>query len=296
MKPLLAHVYEPHRVTFPCFIQPKFNGVRALYQAGRFQSRDELPWHPDVLRHIAEPLLAQFGPDVVFDGELYVHGWPLQRINGAVQIARSAPREDTHEVRYVIFDRVDFMKSFKERFFEPFAGQSDPTQPFAFALTQHAGNETVVNAFYSRMVSEAFEGIMYRLGDCPYTTPKQTFEKFPLHDALFANQNRTRFLADKNNRVWHLLKRKAWQDGEFECIAIEEGLGKRAGKVGAFVCEQHILGFGTEQFRVGSGITDLEAQFYFEHPEQVVHHKIKIKFLTLTERGVPFNPTIETIL
>jgi len=115
MKPLLAHIYEPRRVTYPCYLQPKLNGIRALYQGGHFQSRDQLPFPNGLLSHLAEPLLRLFGPEVILDGELYVHGWPLQRINAAVTPVRQQPTEDTLKVEYHVFDVVDFEKSFEER-------------------------------------------------------------------------------------------------------------------------------------------------------------------------------------
>jgi hypothetical protein len=42
MKPLLAHIFEPHRVNYSdgVWLQDKLNGVRALSQGGFFQSRD----------------------------------------------------------------------------------------------------------------------------------------------------------------------------------------------------------------------------------------------------------------
>ena len=115
MKPLLAHIYEPHRVTYPCYVQPKLNGIRALYQNGRFQSRDEIPYGQSLLAHLAAPLASCFGAEVILDGELYVHGWPLQRINAAVTPVRQHPTEDTLKVEYHVFDVVDFRKSFDQR-------------------------------------------------------------------------------------------------------------------------------------------------------------------------------------
>ena len=117
MKPLLAHIYEPHRVTYPCYVQPKLNGIRALYQNGCFQSRDGIPFPTGLLSHLARPLLDTFDPSVILDGELYVHGWPLQRINAAVTPVRQHPTEDTVQVEYHVFDVVDFGKTFEERFF-----------------------------------------------------------------------------------------------------------------------------------------------------------------------------------
>lgn len=286
MKPMLAHTFEDHRwIGGPVWLQPKFNGVRALYQAGRFQSREELPWNQKVLAHLSEPLLAMF-PDerVILDGELYVHGWKLQQINGAVAINRTEPNEDTLQVCYCVFDKVSFGKPFFVRFSEVEGTIRQLQHPQILAATTVAPpNREWVEEFYANTVADGFEGIMYRIGLCPYTYPKQPKE------------NAKGFLSDKDNRTWHLLKRKDWQDGEFECVRIIEGEGKRRGKVGAFVCRV-FHGTMDVEFNVGSGLTDEEAKFYFDNPQAVVGHEIKVKYLTITKDGKPFNPTVEAIL
>lgn len=289
MRPMLAHVYEDLRwAGGPVWLQPKFNGIRALYQAGHFQSRDELPWNPKVLAHLTEPMLKMF-PDgrTILDGELYHHGWPLQRINGAVAINRTEPIEDTLKVSYYVFDTVQFSTPFFVRFGQvsQVIIQAEHARIHS-ATTVQPPDRQWVETFYASMVSEGFEGIMYRVGLCPYTKPKQPKE------------NEKGFLSDKNNRVWHLLKRKDWQDDEFECIGVEEGDGKRKGMVGRFVC-QILKPDGTpfypaKTFGVGSGLTDAEATKYFQEPP--VGRKIKVKFLTYTSGGIPFNPTVEAIL
>lgn len=257
------------------YLQPKLNGVRALYQGGHFQSRDELPWNDAVLAHLTTPLKSMFPEErIILDGELYVHGWPLQRINGAVQIARTAPREDTCEVQYWVFDVVNYQKEFVLRFAEASQRICGFDHPLIYAVTTvQADTEADAEKFYVQVVSENFEGIMYRIGLCPYTWPSMG-----------------RKISDKNNRTWHLLKRKDWQDDEFVCLEVKEGEGKRAGMVGAFIC-------GTPTgatFGVGSGLTDSEALFWFENPP--VGRKIKVKFLTYTNDGIPFNPTVEAVL
>jgi DNA ligase-1 len=292
MKPLLAHVYEPKRVPagVPIHIQPKLNGVRALYQNGFFQSRDELPWNPKVLAHLTKELKEMFPePEIILDGELYVHGWNLQRINGAVQIARTEPREDTHEVEYHIFDRVSYQLTFKHRMelTEQRRSLMDRFSKIRLVTTYFDCEPEHVEQAYTDFVGSGFEGIMYRLGDCPYTRPKQLNEGY-------REWLRVKYLSDKNNRTWHLLKRKDWQDAEFLCTAVEEGEGKREGMVGRFVCKVHPDKEIT--FGVGSGVSDQEAKFYFENPDQVIGHQIKVKFLTYTSDGKPFNPTIEAIL
>jgi ATP-dependent DNA ligase len=294
MKPLLAHIYEPKRIPpgIPVHIQPKLNGVRALYQAGNFQSRDELPWNPKVLKHLTDELKELFPePEIILDGELYVHDWNLQRINGAVQIARSEPREDTHFVEYHIFDRVSYQLSFRQRLevIEQRRFLMDRNSKIRMVTTYFDTYPEMVEQAYMDFVQQKFEGIMYRLGDCPYTRPKDTYA---CHGMKAITSSK--FASDKNNRCWHLLKRKDWQDDDFLCVSVEEGIGKRSGMVGRFVCKVHPDKDVT--FGVGSGPSDSQLLYYFNHPEEVIGRKIKVKFLTYTTEGKPFNPTIEAIL
>lgn len=278
MLPLLAHIYEPHRATYPCYVQPKLNGIRALYQNGRFQSREQLPFPPTLLRHLTEPLRAILGPEVILDGELYKHGWPLQRINAAVTPVRQEPTEDTLQVEYHIFDVVDFTRSFVER-----TGRNRVLTPGVVhgIQTVHCGTSALADTLYAKWVADGYEGMMYRLGDCPYTRPKDR-ECGGLH----VPPTRTPFLSDKHNRCWHLLKRKDWQDDEYVCRATFEGEGKYKGMVGS-------LGFLTPQgkpFTVGSGLTDGQRIQYWDNPP--IGQTFKVKYLVLSVEGIPLNPTI----
>lgn len=289
MKPLLAHIYEPHRVTYPCYVQPKLNGIRALYQNGNFQSRDQLPFPQGLLEHLSRLLTSIFDPSVILDGELYVHGWPLQRINAAVTPVRLKPTEDTVLVEYHVFDSVDFNKPFSDRRFT-FDAQRMFEGRINLVRTIHCGTEALANELYAQFVSEGYEGMMYRLGDCPYTRPKQ-----PQWTAEWVADARPRsgFLSDKDNRVWHMLKRKDWQDDEFECIHTEEGEGKLKGTLGALVCASHAtrLGEGRHStFNVGSGLTNSERKHYWENPP--IGQLVKVKYLCLSSDGIPLNPTI----
>lgn len=279
MRPLLAHVFEPHR--WPagerCHVQKKYDGVRALYQNGHFQSRDGIPWDVKKLAHISSELRALFAPEIILDGELYHHGWALGRINSAVAVNSPDLTDETSQIVYHVFDVVDFTLPFDMRFSTSlkhklnFCKNSYATETLEIKLQQEADD------YYAKVVSEGFEGIMYRLGDCTYTQPKQV-----------GGSGRTKFLSDQDNRVWHLLKRKDWKDDWFRCTNIEEGEGKNGGRVGALVFET-LTG---KTFRCGIGIDDTQRQAWFDQLDLVVGKSFHIKFRVYTADGIPFNPSI----
>jgi hypothetical protein len=285
MKPLLAHIYEPHRVTYPCYVQPKLNGIRALYQAGRFQSRDEVPFPNGLLNHISQSLRRVFRDEVILDGELYVHGWPLQRINAAVTPVRQHPTEDTLKVEYHVFDVVDFGKSFEERH------QIRQAIPALIGRgiindvkTVHVNTQEEADTYYAGFVTAGYEGMMYRLGDCPYTVPKQMWPT--PHPLKVTPMPRSGFLSDKSNRVWHLLKRKNWLDHEFLFQSLEITTGEKGERGFQMWC----LAQNGKPFKLASGLTDAQLDYYIQNPP--VGQKIKSKYLCLSSEGVPLNATI----
>lgn len=289
MKPLLAHTYESHRVTYPCYVQPKLNGIRALYQDGCFQSREELPFPPELLAHLTAPLRQICSPSIILDGELYVHGWPLQRINAAVTpvATRRGASEDTRMVEYHVFDIVDYQKPFAERLVV-IPWDEDRPQFIYTVRTAFVRDQIDADRFYAEFVSQGYEGMMYRLGDCPYTIPKQhwaqagPFWRVP--------HPRSKYLSDKHNRCWHLLKRKDWQDDEFDFVSIERTVGEK-GEPGFKVWCRAKNG---KLFKFGAGLSQAEVDHYMQHPPY--GQKVKGKYLVLSVEGIPMNGTILAIL
>jgi len=291
MKPLLAHVYEPHRVTYPCYVQPKLNGIRALYQNGRFQSRDQIPFPSGLLDHLSKSLSKTFDPSIILDGELYVHGWPLQRINAAVTPVRQHPTEDTVQVEYHVFDVVNYGLPFIVRFERNEPSLIDEKFGFPtnvkFVETSLAHDEVYANDFYATFVTNNYEGMMYRLGDCPYTVPKQYATGYFGQTGL---PTQVKFLSDKNNRCWHLLKRKSWTDDEFEFLSLNETTGER----GERGFQMWVRARNGSPFKVSSGLSQSELDSYLESPP--VGRQIKIKYLVLSDKGIPLNATILAVL
>jgi ATP-dependent DNA ligase len=89
-----------------------------------------------------------------------------------------------------------------------------------------------------------------------------------------------------NKRSYDLLKIKRFQDSEFKCIRVEDGVGKMAGHA-VFVCE---TSKGVEFKAKMKG--DHEALTkYFVHPELVVDKEVTVKYQGLTNKsGVPRFP------
>lgn len=272
---MLAKTYGPKFSSYPCYVQPKLNGVRALYQAGVFQSRDEKLWRPNVLEHLSESLYAirDVLGSTILDGELYHHGWRLQRINGAIAVNRLEPTEDTSKVEYHIFDciRSDANTNplpFLDRFRHLADAIVLASLPhIKVVTTARAGSSWEIETLMSYYCENGYEGIMLR-PDGPYE---------------FGH----RFSTSANKMVEHrspfLWKHKHWEDGEWECIGITQGQGKASIGVGTLIMRNYKN--TSADFEVGTGFTDEERVEFFRHPP--VGKSIRIRFNSLTSDGIP---------
>ena len=148
MKPMLPSRYLRSRITYPCYIQPKLDGVRALYQLGQFQFANELPSnisdHP-FLSQLGDALKKIFPAKVILDGVLTKTG-------------------------YEVFDVVDFRRSFASRFTVPASLLTDtqylhPARPVE---THRILSDEPVKYFYKKWLKAGHQGLIYRLNNCPY--------------------------------------------------------------------------------------------------------------------------------
>lgn len=274
MLPLKAHVYTQRKLSLPCFVQRKYNGVRALYQRGKFYSGDEVVWNTEVLAHISRELQDRLGDsEVALDGELYTHGWSLQRINSAVAVKRLQPSIETPHIQYMVFDVVAPGTPFIDRIH--YARKLiHNVRGVVVAPTYMAFTESECDSFYTGFVNEGYEGAIYRLGDCPYT---------------IAGQGST-----KDNRVLHMLKRKAWRDSDHTVVGVVEGQptdlgGKYVGTLGAFILSTP----NGKIFRAAPAFDDAERLQYFLKPP--IGQKAVVKYLNLSDDGIPLNPTVLAI-
>ena len=137
--------------------------------------------------------LFESNPNLILDGELYRHGWNLQKISG---LGRLETLHDDHkELKFYCYDIVDESATFEQRYnrLQTF------TETDKFILVQHVdvkGNDNI-KTLHDRYISEGYEGLVLR-------DPSKTYK-----------------CGSRSNRM---LKVKEFVDAEFEVIDLVEGL------------------------------------------------------------------------
>jgi len=281
---MLAFKYQDKKrhLSFPCHVQPKLNGIRMLYNAGIMQSRshgldEEKQWPETRLTHLRSEL-ANIPADIILDGELYVHGWSLQKINSAASINRLEDNEATSQLQYHIFDCINLkepMAPFAERTsFLKWLMQSEHWQGMIKAVQMVATYEAptlyIADTMFASFRQEGYEGAMFRQSNAPYGFVEQC--------------------KNKENRWPVLLKRKQWLDDDFDIVGFNITIGTKGEKGFQLHCE-------TERgalFAVGSGLSDLEVLQYEQNPP--IGKIVKVKYEMLSDAGVPLKPSVIAIL
>lgn len=201
IKPMLAHRYQDHqsKVKFPVYVQPKLNGHRciALKKDGEVKlwtrKRKPIITVPHILEQLQLTMLNQ--PDGSFlDGELYKHGWTLQRISSAGKKKNA----DSPELQFHVYDcgviGEDLFYGLRDSFLNEAFFYLEHKHMF-HVPTSIANSHEELKIFHDKMVSDKYEGLMIRDLKTPY----------------------------ENKRSYSLLKMKEMMDAEFEIVGVHTG-------------------------------------------------------------------------
>jgi len=263
--PMLAHKFseQAHKIKYPAYAQPKLDGIRciAILKDGKctLWSRTRKPITG--VPHIARFIEQNFGGEIAFDGELYNHEYK-SNFEKIVSIVRQDEPADGHEiVQYHVYDLVTD-QTFEERtqMLDSMLFHSTRTGgPLVEVQTCKVDSEEQVMEWFDKFRGQGYEGCMVRNATSKYV----------------------------NKRSYDLQKVKEFDDAEFEIIGIDEGRGKLAGHVGAFVCK---MADGKEFLAKMSGDTG-KLRNYFQDHNLWKGKKLTVKYQGLTgKEGVPRFP------
>ena len=208
--PMLAKDFktEEHKVSYPVYVQPKYDGMRCLKQKNILKSRknkeiDTMPHIMDTLAHLNE----------VLDGELYAHGLSFQE---NMKLIKKYTPNESEKVKYIVYDLVDTSLVFEDRYkLLKSIIENNESEHIELSPTYIVNNTDELNEIHSKFLSEGYEGTIVRI---PYG-------KYEI-----------------NKRSSTLLKYKDFKD--IACEIIDVIPSEKRPTHGIFVCEHNGVTFG----------------------------------------------------
>lgn len=267
------------------YVQPKLDGTRAVCflveendetkVAITSRTGKQYPW----LLHLRKELLTflkEF-PDVVLDGELYVHTAYDEEGNEKSQEAKfqflqemNKPRRGTahaleSQLEYHVFDIVDPDSVQKKRFrtLKKLFDQEDVAEqcPHIVHVTPtlvHSNDE--IEPLFDKAVEAGYEGLILRAHDCPYTTKAK-------------------------QRCLKMRKMKSFDEAEFKIV----GFTRDEGVDECYFCYQCETEDG-EKFKAASMGTVADRKKLWVKRKKLIGKMLTVSYQGVSKDGIPRFP------
>lgn len=192
--PMKGNKFLDVRVKYPVYVDRKYDGVHfvATSENGKIilKSRENKEFVK--LNHIRRELEYIFDdhPDIILDGELYIHGVELQDIRGIVNTTVGKHALES-EMTAIIFDIVDENSTFHERYelLREMRKTYTILKSIIFSKNYVANNHEEVEKLRDRFDEEGYEGCMIRNPYAYYERRRCNnllkFKKFDTDEAEF---------------------------------------------------------------------------------------------------------------
>jgi len=164
MKPMLACSCELTDVRFPCLVQPKLDGIRAIVKDGVVLSRSLKPIRN---KHVQRLLSHLEG----FDGEL-ISGDTFQQTTSNIM---SSDGDD--QFVFVIFDNYLIDEEYSKRWYQLTELVEETDVHFEVIETRLITDIQQLKAIESKYLADGYEGIIIRSLDSPYKFGRSTIKE-----------------------------------------------------------------------------------------------------------------------
>jgi len=265
MLPQLAKGPRKGKIKFPCWMNPKLNGVCNLAEPPNvppaFNLDDVVLHHSrgghlfETLAHL-DPWIRELNPPAPVHGELYKHGWSLQKIGSYTKKLK----EDQHLLEYWLYDIAWVGPKYDERLAwlrENIAKLGDDS-PIKFTPAVLVNSYAEAKVYHDQCVQDGYEGGMLK------------------------NKNGIYLFQYNSN---DLEKVKEFEDEEFEIVGGKEGTGTDEGCV-VYRC---ITTEGKEFDARPRGSVEDRKQMLINLPNDI-GKPLTIRFAEWSEDGIPLQP------
>ncbi len=257
----------PKHIVFPCYVQPKLDGVRCVTDGRRFWSRAGHLFPEENVAHLqATKLWPGVVDDELVDGELIIPGLKLNEI---VSVVKRRNHPDRAQLEFHVFD-VTAPLFFSQRrnivlslFTSPATRRLVPSSWF-MVQTIHVADRNMLDKMHRQFRYNGGEGSIIRNAKGIYVSKRS-----------------------KDIQKW-----KPTQDAEFEIVEVLEAQGKDQGTP-VFVCRTA----AGNTFRVRPMGDTASRTRLWRHRKRLVGKFLTVEYQELTTgaRSVPREPRGKTI-
>ena len=163
--PMLAHQYNQKKkeIKYPCFVQPKLDGVRCVVVGGELYSRNGLLF--PTLEHIKNELKLNTD-NLILDGELYTDDINFEKIVGLVRKSKKTPEEEQNSLKIYlnVFDYIDINLDYEKRLLNlnKFFENNKNLKYIKQVKTEECKKEEQIMEFLDKYTNEGYEGVIIR--------------------------------------------------------------------------------------------------------------------------------------
>ena len=253
-----------HKISYPCYVQPKLNGVRCLTKRlnGDIDYISRKGKKYSTLTHIDKELKLIMSKDDVFDGEIYVHGVCFQDVVSAVKNIDSQEKAtfDCSKLKYWIYDIANADLDFQDRttLLREIAEEHTNLKHIVICPTFLVNNENDMLKFFRKFIADGYEGIIIR-------------NQLGKYEFDYRSDN--------------LQKLKEFKDEEFKIIDVISGRG-RYSDCATFVCKTK----SGKQFNVNPEGTIDKKKEYLRNKNKLIGKLLTVKYQEKSKDGIPVFP------
>ena len=266
--PMLAHRYNEKKgdIKFPCFVQPKLDGVRCVVVGNKLYSRNGNRF--PVLPHIENELKLYNKNNLILDGELFTDDINFEKIVGLVKKYKKSEEDEKNSLKIYlnVFDYIDSKLPFNKRLINlnQFFEKNKNMKYIKQVKTEECPQEKNIEEFLEKYTKEKYEGLIIR-------------NKSGLYE--------------ENTRSVHLQKLKKFIDEEFEIIDYTTpDQGKEVGCV-IWICRTK----EGKQFSVSPSGNYQERKKLYREAKKYIGKMLTVRYQELTNGHVPRFPVGVTI-
>jgi len=250
--PMLAKEFQDDKVIYPCYVQPKLDGMRCLKERASMRSRKNK--EIETVGHIAK----EDSGDIILDGELYSHGLSFQE---NMKLIKKYRKNVTEAIRYHVYDVV-LDKPFRERMII--------LQELLLTLksnvillvpTYTVNNKKELEAYHIQFIQEGYEGTIVRHTEASYEINKRSSQLLKYKD----------FLDETFTIVDILPSESRPEQGVIHCV----GIGNQ-----------------NQAFTFGCGMkfSHAEREEFLINKIDYIGKTAEVRFFELTDNGIPRFP------